>query len=311
MFYSREFFKYLSQSHYSASTIREYRYLLKNLEVYCEKNDIRHAANITESHMRAYMKQVSSRGEQSGDYSHKRARLKKYFTFLENSERIFLSPLRESKRKSLVTHSYPALSENEVARILSAVVPNSPLTIKVKALIELGYSSALRPMEIANLKIGDIDFQKGLLFIQQAKCRKDRIVPVGKAALRGIQAYLETVRPRYVQGKAHQYVFVSHKTGAKLTGPGIRYAIREALRKSGLSPIKTYSLRSTAATALLNHGMSVAYISAFLGHENIRSTQTYLRVRTKDLAKRLAQVHPRLMLEEQFKNGKEVKRHEI
>ncbi|MGR3301614.1 MAG: tyrosine-type recombinase/integrase [Candidatus Scalindua sp.] len=53
--------------------------------------------------------------------------------------------------------------------------------------MELAYSSALRPREIYNLKITDIDFKTGLIFIEQSKNQKDRIVPVGKTAVTSIK----------------------------------------------------------------------------------------------------------------------------
>jgi len=149
--------------------------------------------------------------------------------------------------------------------------------LKGRAIIELAYSSALRPRELYNLKITDIDFKKGLIFIEQSKNMKDRIVPVGKTALYWVEKYLRVVRPQYIKGKKHGYVFISHKTGEQLTRFGIRSVIRETLRKSGFPPIKPYSIRSTAATALLLNGMNIAYISALLGHVDIKTTQTYLR----------------------------------
>jgi len=183
--------------------------------------------------------------------------------------------------------------------------------VKGKAILELAYSSALRPCELYNLKITDINFKRGLIFIRQSKNQKDRIVPVGKTALYWVEKYLREIRPRYIKSKKHGYVFINHKTGEQLTRYGIRYAIRETLRKSGFQPIKPYSLRSTAATALLLNGMSIAYISALLGHTDIKTTQTYLRIKTRDLQHELAHKHPRAFLEEQFQNMKEGKKDEI
>ena len=195
--------------------------------------------------------------------------------------------------------------------ILARIKTDHPLCIKGKAIIELAYSSALRPREIYNLKITDIDFKKGLLFIEQSKNQKDRIVPVGKSALFWIKKYIKEVRAKYIKDKKHNYVFISHKTGEKLTVFGIRWAIQETLRLSILKPIKPYSLRSTAATALLLNGMSIAYISKFLGHTDIRTTQIYLKVKTVELKNELAQKHPRFTFEKQRKNMKEVEKNEV
>jgi len=183
--------------------------------------------------------------------------------------------------------------------------------VKGKAILELAYSSALRPCELYNLKITDINFKRGLIFIRQSKNQKDRIVPVGKTALYWVEKYLREIRPRYIKSKKHGYVFINHKTGEQLTRYGIRYAIRETLRKSGFQPIKPYSLRSTAATVLLLNGMSIAYISALLGHTDIKTTQTYLHVKTRNLQHELAHKHPRVFLEKQFQNMKEGKKNEI
>jgi len=192
--------------------------------------------------------------------------------------------------------SFPTLSEVEIEKILQGIKTDYPLCVKGKAILELAYSSALRPRELYNLKITDIDFKKGLLFIEQSKNKKDRIVPVGKTALFWIEKYITEVRPRYIHNKTHTNVFINHKTGEKLTVYGIRWAIQETLRLSGFKPIKPYSLRSTAATALLLNGMNVAYISKLLGHTDIRTTQIYLHIKTTQLQKELLIKHPRLKL---------------
>ena len=92
--------------------------------------------------------------------------------------------------------------------------------------MELAYSSALRPREIYNLKITDIDFKKGLIFIKQSKNQKDRIVPVGKTALFWVKKYMHEVRPKYIKKKNHNFIFINHKKGEMLTVWGIRWAIQ-------------------------------------------------------------------------------------
>ena len=150
-----------------------------------------------------------------------------------------------------------------------------------------------------------------MLFIEQSKNRKDRIVPVGKVALNWTEKYITDVRPKYLTNKTHGYVFISHKTGEPLTRWGIRYAIRESLRMNGLKPVKPYSLRSTSATALLLNGMNIAYKSKLLGHSDIHTTQIYLRVKIKKLQQELALKHPRVIMEKQYNSREEVKENEV
>ncbi len=176
-----------------------------------------------------------------------------------------------------------------------------PLYIKGKAIIELAYSSALRPREVYEMKIPNIDFKQGLLFIEQSKNRKDRIVPVGMKALAWIEKYLKEVRPRYIKDKSHSYVFINHKTGERLTVWGVRWAIQESLRRSGNKPIKPYSLRVTSATHLLLNGMNIVYISKLLGHSSIKTTRGYLHIDLKQLKQEIKAKHPRVRMEEYLK----------
>jgi len=296
MFYINEFLIYLKDSRYSKKTIKEYNRLLQKFESYFENRRITEVQVINEKEVSDYLKQLEQRNVSGKEYSIEVTRLKKYFSYLEENRFIFISSLRDNESLKYPKHSFPTLTETEIEKILKGIKTDHPLCVKGKAILELAYSSALRPRELYNLKIIDIDFKKGLLFIEQSKNRKDRIVPVGKTALFWIEKYITEVRSKYIHNKTHNYVFINHKTGEKLTVYGIRWAIQETLRLNGLKPIKPYSLRSTAATALLLNGMSIVYINKLLGHSDIRTTQIYLHIKTIQLQKELSTKHPRLKL---------------
>ena len=293
MYYITEFLNYLHTNHYSQSTIKAYKYLLNNMKGYFTKKGITDVQNITESIINEYLKTLKTNNCGNQYYLIKVQRIAKYFRFLEEEGLIFFSPIKSIDLRKPLRHSYPTLSKKEIENILSKIKTDTPLGIKGKAILELAYSSALRPRELYNLKITDIDFKNGVLFIKQSKNRKDRLIPVGETALYWIRKYIEEVRPRYIKQKKHGYVFINHKTGNKLTRYGIRSVIQRTLIRNKLPPIKPYSLRSTAATALLINGMSIAYISALLGHNDIRTTQVYLRVKTHQLKRILLKHHPR------------------
>jgi len=311
MYYTNDFLDYLKEKRYSSKTIRDYSSLLQHFEKYVQVTGTLDLKNLSEDEVLEYLKIIKKKRISQAEYIAKVSRLKKYFQYLEDNEYIFISPLADYDNPKYVKKSYPAFSQEEIESILKEIRTDHPLCVKGKAILELAYSSALRPRELYNLKITDIDFKKGLIFIEQSKNQKDRIVPVGSTALHWIEKYLREVRPGYIKGKKHGYVFINHKTGEQLTRFGIRSAIRETLRKSGFQPIKLYSLRSTAATTLLLHGMSIAYISKLLGHSDIKTTQTYLRVKTRELQHELVLKHPRVLLEKQFQNMKEGKKNEI
>ena len=300
MFYVNEFLDHLKNCRYSRKTIREYSYVLQHLKDHFEHSGVDDVTGITESRMHEYLESFEHR-HHSGKYIYIRVkRLGKYFQFLEQEGYLFLSPLRDLSIRTHPKSSFPAVDTVEMERMLSGIKTNTPLCLKGKAMLELAYSSALRPRELYNLKITDIDFKKGLLFIEQSKGQKDRIIPVGTQALFWIEKYIAEARPRYIKNNRHDFVFISHKTGEALTVWGVRWAIRQTLELSGYTPVKPYSLRHAAATALLHNGMGVGYISSLLGHAEIRTTQTYLNVKALELKREIGSKHPRAAIEKRL-----------
>ena len=293
MYYKNQFLNYLKSLHLSEDTIKNYRYLIDQFSNFYKAKGLESIDLITEKHLYQFLdhkrKIISDK-----NYNLVISRLKHYFRFLERNNYIFISPIKTfSIPKRYSKTSYPTLSQDEILNILKTIQPFDPLTVKGKAILELMFSSALRPSEVINLKISNIDHVNGFLFIEQAKCKKDRLVPVGKQALYWMLKYIREVRTKYINDRQHEYVFISHKTGEKLSLWGIRWAVQETLRRFNLEPFKPYSMRSTSATGLLLNGVNTLYISKLLGHSSIKTTQIYLKVEAIDMQREILKKHPR------------------
>ena len=293
MFKVENFLEYLKANHLSPKTIGAYSALLGKLTAYFEEKGISDINDVAERQIREYFNFLSRKYGNSRHLYTTIVRLKKYFAFLEENGAIFLSPLREYPNPKCLKEPYPTVDQRKIRLILDSIKTDSSFLIRGKAILELAYSSALRPREIYNLKTTDIDFQNGTLFISQSKGKKDRLVPVGREALRWILEYLEKVRPWYIKSEKHRCVFISHKTGKPLSVWGLRSSVQETLRRSGFSPFPPYSIRSASATALFLGGMDIAYIGKFLGHVELRTTQSYLNVHKRKLKDELSRKHPR------------------
>jgi len=309
MFHIEEFLKHLKEKQYSFSTLQAYLKDLKRFEEYCSRYGIEDVKNISKQIVCEYTESLNGKEQRTKTFCNHITRIVKYLRYLEEEGSIFLSPLKDYSMPKYQTKHHPVIGNAEMQKILQHTKTDDPLCLKGKAIIELAYSSALRPRELYELKIPSIDFGQGLLFIEQSKNKKDRLVPVGRKALVWTEMYLREVRPRYIKDENHSYVFINHKSGKGLTVWGVRWAINETLRRSGLSVIKPYSLRGTAATHLLVNGMNVVYISKLLGHSRINTTQYYLNVNLKQLKQEIRAKHPRIKMEKYLKNKEES--HEI
>lgn len=301
MFYTDLFLDYLRDRGYRYATRQAYEKVLNHFAPYCEELGVSEVTAVGCEVALGFVRSLGEPDRMTKATLQKISRLRAYFRFLEDRGLIFESPFRGYALPEIPESHYPVLSRAEVDAILTGIRGRDSLCDKARTILELAYSSALRPREIYSLKLSDIDYRGGTLFLQQSKGRKDRVVPVGKRALALLHHYVDTVRPRYLKDKVHGYVFVNHHTGEPLTVYGIRWAIQEALRRSGLVPIKSYSLRGTAATNLLHAGMGVLPISKMLGHRSVRTTLYYLRVPFRELSRELAVKHPRSRMEQSIR----------
>ena len=293
MFYLKEFLTDLEAKRFSAKTISAYAALLSRMQEAFEAKGIVDVGSITEKVIWTYIGSLESKNPGSKHFYVSVIRLKKYFAFLEDRGLIFLSPLKGYPSPKFLSRSYPAVKQKKIHAILDAVETQSPFLIRGKAILELAYSSALRPKEIYSLKITDIDFAAGTIFIRMSKSRKDRLVPVGEKALYWMGEYLEKARSRYIKEEKHGHVFISHKTGKPLSVWGLRSAVRETVKRFSFEPFPPYCLRSASATALLSAGMDVAYIGKLLGHAELKTTQSYLRIGRMKLKAEITAKHPR------------------
>lgn len=158
------------------------------------------------------------------------------------------------------------LSREEVSKIIS-VTKN----LKHKALLMLTYSSGLRLSEVCSLKPGDIDSQRMLVRIVQAKGFKDRYSILSPVALEMLREYWKKYRPSV-------WLFQT-KPGCPVAQRTAQMAFKNALRKAAISKqVGIHSLRHSFATHLMEQGVSLPIIQQLLGHKSLKTTSVYLHV---------------------------------
>jgi len=144
--------------------------------------------------------------------------------------------------------------------------------LKHRVLLSFIYSAGLRLMEVRNLKIGDVDFDRMMIHIRQTKYNKDRYVPLSPLIVKGLKKYMEAYNPKV-------YLFNGKSVGSQLSARGVQWTMREAVKKSKISKQATvHTLRHSYATHLLEFGMDVDTLRKLLGHSNLSTTLIYLHV---------------------------------
>jgi len=180
------------------------------------------------------------------------------------------------------------LSPEEVTRLLAAPDTSRPLGVRDRAILEVLYATGARVSEVCSLDVDSVHHDYGYLRCM-GKGSKERVVPVGKAALEWTRRYMLEVRPGLLRGRASAALFVS-RTGRRLVRDTVRRMVGKCARLARIDKtVSPHTLRHSFATHLLASGADLRSVQEMLGHASIVTTQIYTHV-DKD---RLKEVHRR------------------
>jgi integrase/recombinase XerD len=184
------------------------------------------------------------------------------------------------------------LTRGEVEKLLSQPRGTDPSALRDRALLELMYASGLRASEAIGLEVEDVDLDERLLRAR-GKGSKERIVPIGQAALKALTAYLERGRPKLVKDRPELHLFVNFR-GGQLTRQGLYKIVRRHALSAGLADrMSPHTLRHTFATHLLAGGCDLRSVQEMLGHADVSTTQLYTHLSSERLKDVYFKAHPR------------------
>ena len=205
---------------------------------------------------------------------------------LERDPTATLSTPRRSRKLPQV------LTRGEVEKLLSQPSGTEPAALRDRALLELMYACGLRASEAIGLELMDVDAKEGVLRAR-GKGSKERVVPIGQAALRALRIYLERGRPALVKGSAEPHLFVNFR-GGHLTRQGLYKIVRRHALTAGLADrMSPHTLRHTFATHLLSGGCDLRSVQEMLGHADVSTTQLYTHLSSERLKDVYFRAHPR------------------
>lgn len=197
-----------------------------------------------------------------------------------------------------------ALSEEQVTAIIDAMGddvkadPDNPLLLRDLALVEVLYGTGARVSEIVGTSFGDLDVDARLLRVM-GKRSKERIVPIGRAAMNALVIWLEHGRPELVPARWRTRddsgaLFLGVR-GTRLTRQAVWQMVKNRAIAAAIPPevLSPHVLRHSCATHMLDHGADIRTVQELLGHASISTTQRYTRVATERLWAAYNDAHPR------------------
>ncbi len=220
------------------------------------------------------------------------AALRAFYKFAEN-EKFLPANIAENLSLPRRWKRLPkALSNDEIAKLLTPENPETPESLCDQAILELGYASGLRLSELKNLRLEQLHLDAGFINVI-GKGNKERVVPVGKTAVTALNRFIEVGRPKLVTPKSPGNVFLT-KRGTPFAAVTLWLHIKNRVRRAGVERNMTpHMLRHSFATHLLEHGADLRVIQELLGHANISTTEVYTHVTGNRLREIHRKFHPR------------------
>ena len=276
----------------AANTLDSYTRDLAQCAEFLEGRGLSDWKSVNSGSLTAWVEYLGEAGYARSSQSRKLSALRMFAQFLVR-EKIRKEDVSELLSGPKLTRKLPVtLSREEVERLLHAPSTATPHGLRDRAILELFYSTGLRVTELCHMEIQNLNLEEGFVRVI-GKGAKERIAPVGSAAIGAVRDYLASGRPAFVKGHTGSELFLSQR-GRAISRKMVWVMIKQQALKAGISkPIKPHLLRHSFATHLLDGGADLRAIQEMLGHADISTTQIYTAVQANRLADEHALFHPR------------------
>lgn len=275
-----EFLEYLEKERgYSLHTIRAYRIDLDSYLGFLKETK---RGGKNREDVIAFIASLVDRGRDRRTISRHLSTLRSFFKYLIKKKEMDKNPTLMIKAPKLKKKLPTFLTIEAINEVL--LIPSSK---RDRAILELLYSCGLRASELVNLDLSDIDFGEEVVRVI-GKRNQERIIPIGRAAVKAITAYLNE-RPQ-----VDDPALFLNRFGGRLSTRSLQNIVRKyLLRVATASGTNPHIIRHSFATHLLSRGADLKSVQELLGHTTISATQVYTHVSIDQLIKEYMKSHPR------------------
>ncbi|MEJ2539579.1 MAG: site-specific tyrosine recombinase XerD [Gemmatimonadota bacterium] len=276
----------------SDRTVEAYRRDLARFISFVDEAGRRRPRDVRAEDVREYVYELHGRGLAATSIRRAQSSLRSYFAFLLDEGVLDHDPTERMETPRVGRTLPGTLSPLEVERLLEAPDTTHPLYWRDRAILEVLYGAGLRVSELTGLGLRDVDAREGVARVS-GKGSKERLVPVGGAALRALDRYLRQVRPGLDRGKGEGRIFLNAR-GTPLSRVSVWTLVKESAERAGIEKaVSPHSLRHSFATHLLEGGADLVAVQELLGHADISTTQIYTHVTREYLREVHRSYHPR------------------
>ncbi|MEC8209518.1 MAG: site-specific tyrosine recombinase XerD [Verrucomicrobiota bacterium] len=277
----------------SKNTLSAYARDLVQCVAFLMKEGVADWASVESTQISAWMASLSRANFARSSQSRKLSALRMFFKHLVH-ENIRKDDVTELLGAPKISRNLPdALTRKEVGQLLSVPSVVTPYGLRDRAILELLYSSGLRVSELCGILLQSINLEEGYVRVL-GKGSKERVAPIGNAAVKAVQNYITVGRPHFIKPRTGSELFLSQQ-GKVISRKMVWLLVKKHARSAGIKKaVKPHLLRHSFATHLLEGGADLRVIQEMLGHADISTTQIYTLVNSQRLVDEHALYHPRV-----------------
>lgn len=282
-----------------------------------EARKINDVSKITQLDIEEYVRAMASQGLGHRTIARRIASIHEWNKFMLSNAQIASDPSAEVKAPKQAEHLPDVLSISEVERVIDAAGgfgSTDAVSLRDRALVEFLYATGARVSEAVGLKFDDIDLAESVVRLS-GKGQKQRLVPIGKCAVRALRDYLDKARPILASRaqksqataksrlnsslnssskSANTHVIFLNKRGKSLSRQSAWEAISRAGKMAKIGKeLHPHTLRHSFATHLISGGADVRTVQELLGHASVTTTQIYTHISPDALMEAYVMSHPR------------------
>jgi len=244
-------------------------------------------------HLRDFLEYIAELGMTAYSQARILSGLKAFFQYLLNDEIITEDPTELLEAPKVGRKLPSVLDYHEIEKLFENIDLSKPEGHRNRAMLETLYSSGLRVSELITLRVTNIYHDIGFLRIV-GKGSKERLVPVGKSALKFINIYLKDFRNKLQPKKGHENFVFLNRRGAQLSRVMVFTIIKNLAIAAGIKKqVSPHTFRHSFATHLIEGGADLRAVQEMLGHESITTTEIYTHLDRDYLRQVIREFHPR------------------
>lgn len=253
----QQFKQELFAQKYAGSTIKTY---LCCLSRFLKTFDEQVLENVSEQDIECYLKNLINAEQISSSYQKQMLLTITKFYELFYNKHLDLSFLYPRQKKTSLPQN---ISQSEVKAMLAQT-----FNLKHSCILKLLYGSGLRVSEVLHLRTEDINPKFFLVYIRNAKGKRDRKVMLSQSLLADLQQYINEYRPK-------GYLFEGQRS-KQYTAKSVQNLVKKAAIRAGINKqVTPYMLRHSFAIHLVENGTDIRHIQELLGHNSIKTTEIY------------------------------------